>query len=201
VPYFPLFINIEALPCTVVGGGAVATRKIQTLLEFGGRLTVIDPEPSNSLENLSLEQDLILIRRPYRGSEDLQGARLVIAASDDREANRRAAGDAKALNIPVNAADDPEACTFFFPAIVRRGELVVGLSSSGLSPRFTARLREALEKQWPPDWEQALEYLGKERRRLREEEKKSPQSPKAPSKILPLLDELITRLFKGEKLP
>jgi siroheme synthase-like protein len=200
VPYFPLFINIEALPCTVVGGGAVAARKIQTLLGFGGRLKVIDPEPSGSLENLSLEQDLILIRRPYKGPEDLEGARLVIAASGDREANRRAARDAKSLNIPVNAADDPEACSFFFPAIVRRGEFVAGLSSSGLSPRFTARLREELEKQWPLEWAEALEYLGRERRRLREEEKKSPKSPAASSKIA-LLDEMITRLLRGEEIP
>jgi siroheme synthase-like protein len=201
VSYFPLFINLEDLPCTAVGGGPVAARKIQTLLDFGGRLTVIDPEPSGALESLVLEQNVTLIRRTYNGPEDLEGARLLIAASGDREVNRRAAADAKALGIPVNAADDPEGCSFFFPAIVRRGDLVAGLSSSGLCPRITARLREELENSWPSEWAEALEYLGRERRRLREEEKKSPQNPKAPSKIVPVLDELITRLLKGEKLP
>jgi len=199
VPYFPLFINIEALPCAAVGGGAVAARKIQTLLDFGASLTVIDPEPSDVLETLSLEQNLTLIRRPYKGLKDLEGVRLVIAASDDREVNRRASRDARALGIPVNAADDPEACTFFFPAIVRRGDLVAGLGSSGLCPRFTSRLREKLEKEWPPEWDKTIEYLGKERRRLLKTREKT-GNHKNKRNIAAVLDELISRLFNGEKI-
>jgi siroheme synthase-like protein len=185
-----LFIDLENFLCTVVGGGSVALRKIQTLLDFGARITVFDPEPHENLEPLCLEHGLTLIRRSYKGPEDIEGARLVIAASGDRDANRRVSRDAKALGIPVNAADDPEACTFFFPAIVRRGELVAGLSSSGGCPRFTARLRQELEKQWPAYWAEALDDLGKKRRRLRETE--------PPEKALRIMDEIITRMLERE---
>jgi siroheme synthase-like protein len=172
----------------------VAGRKIQTLLDFGAGIIALDPEPSDILEALALEQRVSLIRRVYAGPEDLAGQRLVIAASNDREVNHRVSGDAQALGIPVNVADDPEACTFFFPAIVRRGDLVAGISSSGRSPRFTARLRERLDKQWPAEWEDALDQLAAERKRLRQTAEKN-------AKLLPILDELIDRLFAGENLP
>jgi siroheme synthase-like protein len=193
MPHFPLFVDLQDSLCVVAGGGPVAARKIQTLLEFGARISVIDPEPLGILENMSLDQDLTLIRRPYGGPEDLGGARLVIAATGDREVNRRVSSDARALEIPVNAADDPAACSFFFPAIVRRGDLVAGISSSGICPRFSARLRERLEKQWPPGWEEALKDLGAERRRLR--------AAGASEKILLLLDEMINRIFGEERFP
>jgi siroheme synthase-like protein len=193
VPHFPLFIDLENLPCTVIGGGGVAVRKIQTLLEFGVRVTVFENKPSDILETLALEQKLTLVRRPYAGSETLNGARLIIAASIDQELNHRISDDAQALGIPVNVADDPAACTFFFPAIVRRGDLVAGISSSGLCPRFTARLKDELNRQWPAGWGEALNYLAAERKRLREETEKC-------ADLVSVLDELITRLFRGEEI-
>jgi siroheme synthase-like protein len=193
--HFPLFVDLRDFPCLVAGGGAVAARKIQTLLEFGARVTALDPRPLEALESLSRVGDsrLVLVRRPYAGPEDLEGVKLVIAATNDRAVNRRVSRDAQARGIPVNAADDPEACTFFFPAIVRRGDLVAGISTSGLCPRFCARLRERLEKQWPPGWAEALKTLGAERRRLRAAE--------GPEKTLPLLDRMISRIFEEEKAP
>jgi siroheme synthase-like protein len=194
MPHFPLFISLEDSPCLVAGGGAVAARKIQTLLEFGALVTALDPRPLEALEKLSREQSrLTLVRRPYAGPDDLEGARLVIAATGDREVNHRVSRDARVRGIPVNVADDPAACSFFFPAIVRRGDLVAGISSSGTCPRFCARLRERLEKQWPPGWAEALKNLGAERRRLRAAE--------GPEKTLPLLDGMISRIFEEEKAP
>jgi siroheme synthase-like protein len=195
MPHFPLFIDLQDFPCLVAGGGAVAARKIGTLLEFGARVTALDPRPLEALEKLCRDQasPLVLVRRPYAGPDDLEGAKLVIAATGDREVNRRVSGDARARGIPVNVADDPEACTFFFPAIVRRGDLVAGISSSGLCPRFCARLRERLDKQWPPGWGEALETLGAERRRLR--------AAGGPENTLPLLDRMISRIFEEEKAP
>jgi siroheme synthase-like protein len=188
-----LFIDLENAPCAVIGGGAVALRKIQMLLDFGARITVFDPEPHENLESLALEHDVTLVRRPYGGPGDIEGARLVITAAGSREVNRQASGDAKTLGIPVNVADDPGACTFFFPAIIRRGELVAGLSSSGGCPRFTTRLKQELENCWPSGWGDALEALGKERRRLRETE--------SPEKALHIIDEIITKLLKEETSP
>lgn len=170
----------------------MALRKIQTLLDFGARIAVFDPKPHENLETLALEHNRVsLIRRPYSGPGDIEGARLVIAAAGDREANRRASCDAQALGIPVNAADDPEICTFFFPAVLRRGDLVAGLSSSGKCPRFTARLKQDLEKKWPSSWGDALEALGKERQRLRK--------TLSPEEALRTIDEIITGLLEGDR--
>ncbi|MDR1637831.1 MAG: bifunctional precorrin-2 dehydrogenase/sirohydrochlorin ferrochelatase [Treponema sp.] len=193
MPHFPLFIDLHDLPCLVAGGGAVAVRKIETLLEFGARVTALDPLPSEALEKLSRNGYLSLLRRFYAGPEDLKGAKIVIAATGDREANHRVSQDAQVRGIPVNVADDPEACTFFFPAIVRRGDLVAGISTSGTCPRFCARLRERLEKEWPPGWGEALKTLGAERRRLRAAE--------GSEKTLPLLDKMISRIFGEENSP
>lgn len=193
MPYFPLFINLENLPCTVIGGGGVAVRKIQTLLEFGARIIVFESEPLDILETLALERKLTLIRCSYAGPEALKGTRLVIAASRDRELNHRVSDDAQAVGIPVNVADDPGACTFFFPAIVRRGNLVAGISSSGHCPRFVARIKDELDRQWPAGWGEALNYLAAERKRQREKAEKS-------SDLVPVLDELIIRLFRGEDI-
>lgn len=191
MPRFPLFIDLENSLCVVVGGGVVALRKSRTLLDFGARITLFDPEPHENMETLALEHEVNLIRRPYGGPGDIQSARLVIAATGDRETDRRVSRDARALGIPVNAAGDPEAGTFFFPAIVRRGELVAGLSSSGGCPRFTARLKRDLENRWPSVWGNALEILGRERRRLRK--------TKSPEEALRAIDEIITGLLGADR--
>jgi siroheme synthase-like protein len=166
MPYFPLFVNLTGAVCTLVGGGPVAERRVRAMLEFGVCLTVIAPEPSEGIRVLARDDLLILETREYAGAEDIQNAALVIAAANDRELNRRVAADAHRAGILVNAADDPQVCGFFFPALVRRGELVAGITSSGSCPGLTARLREELDKSWPPSLGESVETLGKERRRL-----------------------------------
>lgn len=174
MPYFPLFINLSGALCTLVGGGAVAERRVRTLLDFGLRLTVIAPEPSEAIRALAREGLLRLEPREYAGAGDLQNAGLVIAAANNRELNRRVAADAQKAGILVNAADDPRRCSFFFPALVRRGELVAGLTSSGSCPGLTARLREELDKTWPAGLGERLAALKDERRRLRAEDAGGP---------------------------
>jgi siroheme synthase-like protein len=119
------------------------------------------------MEALSLEHGIILLRRPYAGPADLRDVCLAVAATDDRECNRRVSQDAKNAGIPVNAADAPELCTFYFPALIKRGDLVGAISTSGNCPRLAARLREELENQWPGDLGAFLESLSAERKRLR----------------------------------
>jgi siroheme synthase-like protein len=145
----------------------VAERRVKTLLEFGGRLRVISPEASSAILALAQSGSISFEKRKYAGPEDLRGAVLVIAATDDAELNRCIARDASAAGIPVNTADDAESCSFFFPALVRRGELVAGLSTSGSCPGLAARLRKELEQAWPEDWGAALKILAGKRRRLR----------------------------------
>ena len=115
--YFPLFISLEGLPCLVIGGGRVALRKIRTLSEFGAQITVVAPEILPELEALS---GLRLIRRRFE-EKDLEHMSLVFAASSDQECNRKAARLARKKGIRVNAADLPEECDFFFPALGKRG--------------------------------------------------------------------------------
>ena len=142
----------------------MAERRTKTLLEFGAQLRLIAVEVSPALQALSRDGLVSLEKRPYAGPEDLRGAALVIAATDDRELNRRIADDAAGLLF--NTVDDPERCSFFFPALVRRGELVAGITTSGSCPGLAGRLRKELEEAWPEDWEKALEALAAERRRL-----------------------------------
>jgi siroheme synthase-like protein len=188
VPSFPLFINLAGQKGIVIGGGPVAARKARVLLDFGAKITIIAPELSASMQALTENAALSIRLRPYGGQADLMGAVLVAAAADDPDCNKRISEDAKNLHIPVNVADDPELCTFYFPALVRRGELVGAISSSGGCPRLAGRLREELEKQWPEDLDSFLESLIIERKHLR----KSNSSGDTIQK----LDRLITAFLK-----
>ncbi|MHB9291375.1 bifunctional precorrin-2 dehydrogenase/sirohydrochlorin ferrochelatase [Hollandina sp. SP2] len=183
MPYFPLFVDLTGKDCLIVGGGTVATRKAQSLLNFGAKLRVVDPQPSESIKALSL----ILLSRAYRSPEDIAGATIVIAATDKKELNNLVAQDAQDAGIPVNVVDDPERCTFFFPALVRRGELTAGISTAGFCPRFSALFREYLDAALPPNLGEVLELLSRERQRLPSSER----IQRLDSLIVPLL----TRIF------
>jgi siroheme synthase-like protein len=168
MPFFPLFVDLSGRRCVVVGGGPVAARKIQALAGFGATVIALAIKASEEVRTLSQQNTIILEERPYGGPADLAGATLVISAADDRELNARIAQDAKDAGIPVNIADDPDLCTFFFPALVRRGDLTAGISTSGACPRLAARLRKRLDDDWPVSLGESLESLREERRRLRE---------------------------------
>jgi siroheme synthase-like protein len=187
MPHFPLFGDLTGRLCVIVGGGPVAARKAESLLDYGPELTVLAPEPSAEILALS---PITLLERPYGGPADIAGAGLVLAATDNRELNARVAEDARAAGIPVNVADDPALCTFFFPALVRRGSMVAGLSSSGACPRLTARLRKRLEQDWPANLGDSLETLKEERRRLK--------AQGDTGAVIQELDRLISGLFHHE---
>jgi siroheme synthase-like protein len=174
-----LFVDLVGKDCLIVGAGTVAVRKARSLLNFGAKLRVVDPKPSESIKALSLT----LLSRPYRSPEDLTGATVVIAATDKKELNNLVAQDARAAGIPVNVVDDPERCTFFFPALVRRGELVAGISTAGCCPRFSALFREYLDAALPPNVGEVLELLSLERQRLPSSER----IQRLDSLIVPLL--------------
>ncbi len=167
--YFPLFIDITGKRSVIIGGGAVAVRKAQVLASFGTQVAVISPDPSPAMESLEKEGTVALYRRRFNGKSDLEGAVLVIAATDDRYVNEEVFKAAGVLGIHVNVADNPALCTFYFPAIVQRGDLVAGITTSGVYPALSARLREELEAWWPVDLALKLKRLGKERKRMLEE--------------------------------
>ena len=150
---FPLFIELENRPCLVVGGGRVAARKAEALAEFGARIVQVAPEISG------------------RGFEDadVEGMALVVAATDDPKVNRRVADLCKEKGIPVNAVDDPGNCTFFFPAIARRGSMTIAASSGGACPVAAKLVRDKAAQFLSDDFVAEVERLGESREQLKKD--------------------------------
>jgi precorrin-2 dehydrogenase/sirohydrochlorin ferrochelatase len=155
---FPLFIDLSDKLCVVVGGGSVATRKVRSLAGFGARIKVVSPELSEKLEELVSERSIEAVRRSYREG-DLEGAFIAIAATPDRELNEEIYKYAVKHNIFVDVADCPQECTFIFPSIVRREDLVVGISTSGGYPALSKSVRKTIDAMIPQEYGSLLEVL------------------------------------------
>jgi precorrin-2 dehydrogenase / sirohydrochlorin ferrochelatase len=167
--YIPIFLDVTGRQCLVAGGGEVAARKVESLLEAGARVTVVSPRVSPPLESLIARGLVTHIARDYERG-DIRGCALAYAATDDPKLHRELAVEARALGIPINIADVPELCTFIAPAVVHRGELQIAISTGGASPAFAARLRRELEDQFGTEYALTLEVLRAARRRLHAEE-------------------------------
>lgn len=128
--YFPMFIELKGKRCLVVGGGRIALRKIEVLKEFGADLLVVSPVISQEI----LQITEISCREKQFELEDLKGQELVVTATDDKELNHRVSRACRESQIPVNAVDQTEDCTFLFPAYLKEGEVVAAFSSGGQSP-------------------------------------------------------------------
>ncbi len=153
--YFPFFMDLEGREGLIVGGGAVALRKLQKLLPFGPRLTVAAPE---LLEEIQALPGLTLLRRAFDPAM-LEGKFFVIAATGSREENRKIAALCRERGILVNAADSKEDCGFLFPALVKQGDLTVGISTAGTSPSAAAWVKRRAAGQLPEDFGDMLAYL------------------------------------------
>lgn len=163
--YYPVHLDIKNRNCLIVGGGAVGTRKVITLLECGAKVSVVSPEPSQQLTKLASEGAITLAQRAYQ-SADLKDTFLVIGATDDENLNQQISNDAAQANILCNIADRPEACNFILPSIVRRGDLVITISTSGKSPALAKQLRQKLETQFGQEYTEFLLLMGAIRKRL-----------------------------------
>jgi uroporphyrin-III C-methyltransferase/precorrin-2 dehydrogenase/sirohydrochlorin ferrochelatase len=159
----PIFVSLDGLPVVVIGGGAVAERKVASLCETGARITVIAPESTPELGARAARGEIQLVERPYAPG-DLEGCRLAYAATDDAEVNRAVHAEAAARSVWLNVADQPDLCTFTVPAVVRQGDLTVAVSTGGASPAMARRIREELEGLFGPEYAAALAVL----RRIRE---------------------------------
>lgn len=140
--YFPFFIDIENKKILIVGGGNVALRKAEKLVQFGADIVVVAPEICAELERLD---GVKLIRRRFENN-DICTAFAVIAATNDKQLNARIYALCNDLGILVNTVDDPENCGFYFPALVRKNNVTVGISTGGTSPIFARYLREKIEE-------------------------------------------------------
>jgi len=163
--YYPVHLDIKNRNCLVVGGGAVGTRKVNTLLECGAGVTVVSPNPTPQLTELASEGAITLTRRAYRSS-DLDGAFLVIGATDDESLNQQISNDAARTHTLCNIADRPEVCNFILPSIIQRGDLVITISTSGKSPALAKKLRQKLETQFGKEYAEFLLLMGAIRKKL-----------------------------------
>ncbi len=171
--YFPMFIDLSGKRCLVAGGGRIALHKVEVLKEFGADILVVSPV---ILQEIS-EIEGISCRRKTFAQEDLKGQEIVVAATDDKELNRRISRACREKNIPVNAVDQTEDCTFLFPAYLKEGEVVAAFSSGGQSPVITQYLKERISPAVTPLLGETAACLGKLRREMRrcvksEEERK-----------------------------
>ena len=138
--YFPMFIELKNRPCLVVGGGQVAFRKVKALKDFGADVCVVAPE---ILSNILEIEDVVCLERGFEQT-DVEHQTLVIAATDDTDLNRRISEICRTKQIPVNAVDQIEDCSFIFPAYVKEGEVVAAFSSGGQSPVTAQYLKQQI---------------------------------------------------------
>lgn len=157
--YFPVCLDIEKKMCLVIGGGRVAERKVKGLLEHGGKVRVISPDLTAELADLHAQGRMDWLARDYQEG-DLQGAFLVIAATDDVSVQGRVHGEAEERNVLLNVADVPKWCNFILPATARRGDLGISVSTGGKSPALARRLRQELETLFGPEYELLTDILG-----------------------------------------
>jgi precorrin-2 dehydrogenase / sirohydrochlorin ferrochelatase len=163
--YYPVHLDIQERNCLVVGGGAVGTRKVDTLLACGARVRVVSPAATDTLRGLAAQGKISLTLRDY-ASEDLADMFLVIGATDDAALNRRISAEAERRRILCNIADRPELCTFILPSILQRGDLTITVSTAGKSPAFAKKLRRTLAAQYGEEYAAFLDLMGAIRQRL-----------------------------------
>jgi siroheme synthase-like protein len=142
--YFPIYLEMTGRRCLVIGGGAVAARKVASLLEAGAEVTVISPDAADAIQRWSKEKAVEIIARRYQPG-DLAEFEIAFVATDDGDVNAQVFQEARKLGVWVNAADDATHCDFILPSVLRRGDLTVAVSTSGTSPALARTIREELE--------------------------------------------------------
>ncbi len=156
MPMFPAFIDIKGKKVIVVGGGKVATRKVEKLLNFSPKITVISPKITKELQDFYLSKRIVWKKRKFL-MNDLKDAYMVVVAVDNMRIQERIFSYCKKKGILCNSVDSPDYCNFIFPALVVRGDLVVGISTSGKVPALSSFVRQSIEKVLPKDISKLLE--------------------------------------------
>ena len=164
--YYPVFLEMKQRRCVVIGGGTVAERRVEGLLAAGASVTVISPAITESLRGLLTKGAIRHLAREHRPG-DLAGCELAFVAMDDPELNAAACREARSRFVWVNSADDPAQCDFILPAVLRRGRLVVAVSTGGESPAVTRAVREELDQYVGVDYAELVQIAGEVRKELR----------------------------------
>ncbi len=165
--FYPVMLDVYQKKCLIVGGGKVGERKLGQLLEAGAWVTVISPVVTERMVSWLAEGLLEVRLKPYQ-TEDLEGAFLVIAASDKPEVNQRVYADAVRRNILCNIADKPESSDFHNMAVLRRGKLHIAVSTSGASPFLARQILGRLERDYGEEYESWLDFLSEIREKIKQ---------------------------------
>jgi len=162
---YPAILLLEGRLAVVIGGGPVAERKVRTLLDAGAKVRVVASYVTPGIRQRAESGDIELVERRYERG-DLAGSAAAVAATDDEEVNHGVFAEATGSGIPVNVVDNVSLCTFIAPSIVRRGDLVVGISTGGNAPALAVRIRERLEREFGEEYGRFLELMGELREQV-----------------------------------
>jgi siroheme synthase-like protein len=158
-PYYPIYLDIEDRPVLIIGGGEVCARKAETMLKYGGRVTIVSPAFTPEIEQWAQDDRVTLHRKLYDVS-DLDGAAIVIASTDDPCINARIARDCRRRKLPVNVVDVTHLCEFIVPAIIETGSIQIAISTGGKSPALARTLKEDLKRTVGSEYAEVNDILG-----------------------------------------
>jgi precorrin-2 dehydrogenase / sirohydrochlorin ferrochelatase len=194
--FYPMFVDIEGRRCLVVGGGPVATEKVEKLIDHGASVRLVAPETTPELAAMIASGAVAEHRQGAYRPGDLDGCFLVIAATNLDAINRMVWQDAEARGLLCNVVDVPPLCNFIVPSIVRRGELALAISTGGASPVVAKHIRRDLEEAYGPEWEALVDLL----REVRDELKsRYPDMPSRRDAVERLMEtDVVRRLADGD---
>jgi len=190
--YFPAFLDLRRRRCLVVGGGEIGERKTHALLDCGARVTIVSPSVTQRLAALAASGRLVHRARPFRRS-DPRGCALAVAATGDPRVDRVVAAAARRWRTLVNVVDRPQHCDFIVPAVLRRGELQIAVSTGGRSPAIAREIRRRLERFFGPEYGELISRAGEARNRARATARTSAERIEA--------GERVARLVLAGRLP
>ena len=160
---FPMFLKLEGKRCLVVGAGKVGEPKIGRLIDTGASIHVIALEASDAVHGWSRDNKITLELRAFV-PEDLDGVSLAVVATASRSVNETIYREARRRGVLCNVVDVPEYCDFYYPAVVRRGDLQIAVSTGGQSPSLAQKIRQQLERQFGPGYARWVAELGATRK-------------------------------------
>jgi len=163
--YYPIYLELEGKTVLVVGGGNVAQRKVETLLQYGAVVNIVSKELSPKLKELAANDKIRQIGEDF-DSKYLDNTVLAFAATDDQQLNHAISESARKRGLMINAVDQPADCDFIVPSIIRKGDLSIAVSTSGKSPALAKSIRRQLDSQFGKEYESFLILMGRLRKEV-----------------------------------
>jgi precorrin-2 dehydrogenase/sirohydrochlorin ferrochelatase len=157
--FYPILINLKRFPCLVIGGGEVALRKVQTLLLYNAKITVLSPKICTTLKKLISLNNIKIIRKPY-SREYIKNFKVIFSATNNRKVNEQVHSDCSKENKLLNVVDVPDLCDFILPAVVKRGDLSISVSSQGSAPFYAKEIKNKLNHIFPDYYEDIINLAG-----------------------------------------